>query len=166
MAHARGDRPRWLPAVGHSDAHRDPDVIGLPQTVVLADDLSRHALQDGIRAGRVWIAESADLDLSFDVSGPHGEHAGIGERLTVPATAPVTVRLTVSGAPGCTASFHTDQGRLHSAAIPPGGTTALTWVTSPARAAYVRAEIRHPATDPGTPGRMAALTNPVFLEAG
>ncbi|MEU3712794.1 CehA/McbA family metallohydrolase [Streptomyces catenulae] len=163
VAHARGDRPRWLPAVGHSDAHRDPDVIGLPQTVVLADDLSRHALQDGIRAGRVWIAESADIDLSFDVSGARGEHAGIGGHLLLDGGAAATARLTVSGAPGCTATFHTDQGTLHSAPIPPGGPATLTWTTSAERAAYVRAEVRHPADSPGTPGRMAALTNPVFL---
>lgn len=49
----------WIPAMGGSDAHRDPDVVGLPQTVVLADDLSRPAIQDGIRAGRCYVAESA-----------------------------------------------------------------------------------------------------------
>ncbi|MFI7099876.1 CehA/McbA family metallohydrolase [Streptomyces sp. NPDC050161] len=165
-AHTRGERAGWLPAVGHSDAHRDPDVVGLPQTVVLADDLSRRALQDGIRAGRVWIAESAAVDLSFSVSGPRGEHAGIGERLALPGTTPVAVRLTVSGAPGCTVTLHTDQGVLHTAPLPPSGSGTVDWSTAPDRAAYVRAEIRHPATTDGLPGRPAALTNPVFLGRG
>ncbi|WP_030415579.1 CehA/McbA family metallohydrolase [Streptomyces sp. NRRL S-1448] len=163
VAHARG-RGDWLPAVGHSDAHRDPDVVGLPQTVVLADDLSRRALQDGIRAGRVWIAESSKIGLSFSVTGERGEHAGIGERLRLSGASGVTARLKVSGAPGCTVSFVTDQGRLHSAALPASGADTVTWRTTPDHAAYIRAEVRHPATTPGLPGPMAALTNPVFLD--
>ncbi|GAU67452.1 Syd protein [Streptomyces sp. NBRC 110611] len=155
-------RAAWLPAVGHSDAHRGPDIIGLPQTVVLADDLSRRALHDGIRAGRVWIAESSKVGLSFSVTGERGEHAGIGERLEVPGTTKVMARLTVSGVPGCTASFHTDQGRLHSSPLPPSGESTVTWQTTPDNAAYIRAEVRHPTT-PGLPGPMAAMTNPVFL---
>ncbi|WP_107116454.1 CehA/McbA family metallohydrolase [Streptomyces sp. NRRL F-4489] len=163
VAHARGGGA-WLPAVGHSDAHRDPDVVGLPQAVVLADDLSRRALQDGIRAGRVWIAESSRIDLSFAVTGGRGAHAGIGERIRLPGTAPVTARLTVSGAPGCTVSFVTDQGTRHTAPLPPSGAATVTWHTTPDNAAYIRAEIRHPPTTPGLPGPMAALTNPVFLD--
>ncbi|MFF8371346.1 CehA/McbA family metallohydrolase [Streptomyces lydicus] len=158
--HGRGD---WLPAVGHSDAHRDPDVVGLPQTVVLADDLSRRALQDGIRAGRVWIAESSKVDLAFSVTGERGEHAGIGERLAVPDTTQVTARLKVTGAPGCTVSFVTDQGRLYTAPLPPSGEGTVSWQTTPAYAAYIRAEVRHPASTAGLPGPMAAMTNPVFL---
>ncbi|MFD7661857.1 CehA/McbA family metallohydrolase [Streptomyces sp. NPDC059788] len=164
VAHAHGRGPR-LPAVGHSDAHRDPDVIGLPQTVVLAGDLSREAILSGIRAGRVWIAESSSLDLAFTASGPKGEHAGIGGRLPVDDSARATVRLTVSGAPpGSTIRLLTDQGQRFTTPVPDTGTT--TWHTTPANAAYVRAEIRHPATTPGVPGTMAAMTNPVFLGRG
>lgn len=131
--------------------------------MVLADDLSRRALQDGIRAGRVWIAESSKVDLAFSVTGERGEHAGIAERLAVPRTAKVTARLTVSGAPGCAVSFITDQGKLYSTPLPPSGTGTVTWQTTPDYAAYIRAEVRHPATTPGLPGPMAAMTNPVFL---
>ncbi|MFE0191388.1 CehA/McbA family metallohydrolase [Streptomyces sp. NPDC058989] len=162
VAHAQG-RADWLPAVGHSDAHRDPDVVGLPQTVVLADDLSRRALQDGIRSGRVWIAESSKVDLAFSVTGERGEHAGIGERLEVSRTTRVTARLKVSGTPGCTVSFVTDQGRLYTTPLPPSGEGTVTWQTTPDYAAYIRAEVRHPQTTAGLPGPMAAMTNPVFL---
>ena len=54
-----------------------------PQTVVLADDLTREAIQEGIRAGRSYVAESKTVSLSFSASGSKGEHAGIGERLKV-----------------------------------------------------------------------------------
>lgn len=162
VAHARGRGGR-LPAVGHSDAHRDPDVVGLPQTVVLADDLTRQAIQDGITAGRVWIAESAEVDLALSAGAERGEHAGIGERLPVARASRVVVRLEVTGAPGCTVALVTDQGVRHTAALPASGAGTVEWRTTPDNAAYVRAEVRHAPTTPGVPGPMAALTNPVFL---
>ncbi|MGW0612814.1 CehA/McbA family metallohydrolase [Streptomyces sp. NPDC002788] len=154
----------WIPAMGSSDAHRAPDAVGSPQTVVLADDLTREAIQSGIRAGRSYIAESARVALSFRASGGRGEHAGIGERLTVGRDTPVTVRLEVTGAPRCTVRFVTDQGVLHtSAPLPVSGSGAVEWRTTPSYAAYVRAELRHEAAAGPLPGPLAAFTNPIFL---
>lgn len=157
-----------IPALGNSDAHAEPQAVGLPQTVVLAEELSRPALLEGIKAGRSYITESSGISLSFTASGPRGEHAGIGERLKVRPEAEVTVRLEVSGAPaGATARFLTDQGEMFAS---PVTKEALEWRTTASLAAYVRAEIRHrpPVGSPeGLPGAMAAMTNPVWLgEAG
>ncbi|WP_073497683.1 CehA/McbA family metallohydrolase [Actinacidiphila paucisporea] len=161
----RGDG-HWIPAMGNSDAHRDPDVVGLPQTVVLADGLDRHALQAGIRAGRSWIAENADVQLSLTASGPHGEHAGIGDRLAVVPDAVVTVTLTVSGVPADSLlRLVSDEGQVLAAALPASGT--VSWQTTASLAAYVRAEVRHPApagTPAGIPGPAAAITNPIWLD--
>ncbi|MFD7441824.1 CehA/McbA family metallohydrolase [Streptomyces sp. NPDC059909] len=164
VASARSGK-RWTPAMGSSDAHRDPDPVGTPQTVVLADDLTREAILDGIRAGRSYVAESAAVSLSFSASGPRGQHAGIGERLRVDADDPVTVRLEVTGAPGRTARIVTDQGVLHTATLPAEGTGTVEWHTTAAYAAYVRAEVRHAPVVPvpGLPGPLSAFTNPVFL---
>lgn len=168
----RADRP-WVPAMGNSDAHRDPQVIGLPHNVVLAADLTRDQILAGLRDGRSWIAESATVQLEFTATG-HGRQAGIGERLTVPATAPVDVRLAVSGVPNGTVRFLTDEGQLHQESLPASGSGTVTWRTTASLAAYVRAEVRHPKAD-GTPGKgnamgpdlpwgpMAALTNPILL---
>ncbi|MFB7932820.1 CehA/McbA family metallohydrolase [Streptomyces sp. NPDC056039] len=154
----------WIPAMGSSDAHRDPDPVGSPQTVVLADDLTRRAIQEGIRAGRSYVAESARLALSFQVSGGRGEHAGIGGRLRVDRDTPVTVRLEVTGAPRCTVRLVTDQGVLHtSAPLPVAGAGVVEWRTTPSYAAYVRAEVRHEAAAGPLPGALAAFTNPIFL---
>ncbi|GGU04431.1 CehA/McbA family metallohydrolase [Streptomyces coeruleorubidus] len=154
----------WIPAMGSSDAHRDPDPVGRPQTVVLADDLTRRAIQEGIRAGRSYVAESAKVELSFRASGARGEHAGIGERLRVDRDTPVTVRLEVTGAPRCTVRFVTDQGVLHtSAPLPVSGSGVVEWRTTPSYAAYVRAELRHEAATGPVPGALAAFTNPIFL---
>ncbi|MFE1426948.1 CehA/McbA family metallohydrolase [Streptomyces fungicidicus] len=154
----------WIPAMGSSDAHRDPDAVGLPQTVVLADDLTREAVLDGIRAGRSYVAESAGVSLAFTASGGRGEHAGIGERLRVDDDTPVTVRLEVEGAPRCTVRFVTDQGVLHTGApLPVSGSGVLEWRTTPSYAAYVRAELRHETAAGPLPGALAGFTNPIFL---
>ncbi|MFF9170495.1 MULTISPECIES: CehA/McbA family metallohydrolase [unclassified Streptomyces] len=154
----------WIPAMGNSDAHRDPDPVGMPQTVVLADDLTRDAIQEGIRAGRSYVAESARVALSFGASGGRGRHAGIGERLEVDRDTPVIVRLEVTGAPRCTVRFVTDQGVLFtSAPLPVTGSGVVEWRTTPSYAAYVRAELRHEAAAGPLPGALAAFTNPVFL---
>ncbi|MFH9352801.1 CehA/McbA family metallohydrolase [Kitasatospora sp. NPDC017646] len=165
----------WLPAMGNSDAHSDPQVIGLPHNVVLAEDLTRDAVLDGLRAGRSWLAESAAVKLDLTATG-NGRQAGIGEELTVPADAPVDVRLTVSGVPGGTARLITDEGQMHQESLPADGSGTVVWRTTASLAAYVRAEVRHPRAD-GTPGKgnsmggdlpwgpMAALTNPIVLRA-
>ncbi|MFD5948214.1 CehA/McbA family metallohydrolase [Streptomyces collinus] len=154
----------WIPAMGSSDAHRSPDAVGSPQTVVLADDLTREAVQQGIRAGRSYVAESARVTLSLRASGGRGEDAGIGERLTVGRDTPVTVRLEVTGAPRCTVRLVTDQGVVHTGApLPVTGSGVVEWRTTPSYAAYVRAELRHEAAAGPVPGVLAAFTNPVFL---
>lgn len=154
---------RWTPAVGGSDAHRDPDPVGAPQTVVLADDLTRAAVLDGIRAGRCWIAAGKDVALTLSATGGRGRQAGIGGRLRVGDDTPVTVRAEVAGVPGCTVRLVTDQGVLHTAAVPASGSGTVEWRTTPRNATYVRAEVRHAPSVPGLPGAPAALTNPVFL---
>jgi predicted metal-dependent phosphoesterase TrpH len=160
----RGDG-HWIPAMGNSDAHRDPDVVGLPQTVVLADGLDRASLQTGIKAGTSWIAESSAVRLSFTAAGPRGEHAGIGERLGTAPDALVTVRLEVGGAPAdAVVRLLTDEGQTVGVPLPASG--VVEWTTSAQVSAYVRAEVRHPAPEggvPGLPGPAAALTNPIWL---
>jgi hypothetical protein len=163
VASVRG-KGQWLPAMGNSDAHRDPDPVGSPQTVVLADDLTREAIQDGIRAGRSYIAESKNVMMTFTASGGRAQQAGIGERLEVDADTPVTVRLEVSGAPRCTVRFVTDEGvLLTSDPLPVSGSGVVEWQTTPSYAAYVRAELRHEAAAGPVPGALAGLTNPIFL---
>ncbi|TXS40955.1 phosphoesterase [Streptomyces sp. uw30] len=164
VASTRDKGRDWIPAMGNSDAHRSPDPVGSPQTVVLADDLTREAIQEGIRAGRSYIAESKNVSLTFTASGGRAEQAGIGERLEVGPKTPVTVRLEVSGAPRCVVRFVTDQGVLFtSAPLPVTGSGVVEWRTTPSYAAYVRAELRHEAAVGPLPGALAAFTNPIFL---
>jgi hypothetical protein len=145
----------WIPAVGGSDAHTESQVIGRPHNVVHATDLTRRAILDAVRAGRVWIAESAAVNLAFTAVGG-GRRAGIGHRLTVADDAPVTVTLTVTGAAGAAVRFVTDQGVRVTGALPATGSGTVTWTTTPRNARYVRAEVSRPDS-------VVALTNPIFL---
>ncbi|MHC5263462.1 CehA/McbA family metallohydrolase [Streptomyces sp. UC4497] len=155
-------RTGWIPAMGNSDAHRDPDRVGGPQTVVLADDLTREAIQAGIKAGHSYVAESSSVELTFTATGGKGEVAGIGERLPVAPDTPVTITLKAKAPTDCTLHLVTDQGTLFTSA--PGAPSA-TWTTTASYASYARAEIRHTPTTQGLPGPLAAFTNPIFLGA-
>ncbi|MFJ2744306.1 CehA/McbA family metallohydrolase [Streptomyces sp. NPDC087440] len=154
---------RWTPAMGNSDAHRDPDRVGLPQTVVLADSLSREGILSGLREGRSYVAESSGLvvDLTVTEVRGGGRTATLGGRLELAPDARVAVRLRVEGAAaGCTSRLVTDQG-----AVCGGAAAGLDWTTTASYASYIRAEVRHPGAGAGLPGPLAAFTNPIFLQA-
>lgn len=153
---------RWIPAVANSDAHREPQVIGLPHNVVLASDLERRAVLRGLRLGRLWMAESAAVQLALTAAAA-GRSAGIGGRLRVRPDEPVSVRLEVRGAPGHLVRLLTDLGQVLETRLPDGAPGTVDWTTTPQRSAYVRAEVRRPEPTPTTPDTMVALTNPVFL---
>jgi hypothetical protein len=181
---AAGSGGAWLPAVGNSDFHGEPQVIGLPHNVVYADGLDRRSILDGVRAGRLWIAESAAVELSFTAAvqagaaiagvaiagaaiagAESGRSAGVGERLAVPHDVPITVTLAVAGTPGGVVRLVTDEGERLLAPLPPGGAGTVSWTTTPRNARYVRAEVRRPQHTETTRDTMVALTNPIFLGA-
>jgi hypothetical protein len=154
----------WPVAVGGSDAHREPEVIGLPRNVVLADGLDRGAILEGMRAGRLWIAESGAIEVSFGAS-TGGRSAGIGERLAVEPGDAASVRLQARGAGGCVARLCTDVGTVLQAPLGDDDRAVVTWTTTASASAYVRAEVRRPGPAPTAAGAMVALTNPVFLHS-
>jgi hypothetical protein len=140
--------------MGNSDAHLEGQ-IGTPHTVVLAEELSTDALLAGIRAGRSWIAESAAIDLTLEVSAGD-RSAGVGEWLETGGR-PAVVRVGVRGVPAGTVGFHTDRGKVHREPLPSDESGTVVWRTTAEESAFVRIEVRHPE------GHMAALTNPVIL---
>ncbi|MFH8586516.1 CehA/McbA family metallohydrolase [Streptomyces celluloflavus] len=145
---------RWRPVMGNSDTHLAGQ-IGIPHTVVFAEELSTRAILAGIRAGRSWIAESATVELSLTATaGERG--AEVGEHLKTFGEQ-VAVRVRLRGVRSATVSFHTDRGEVHRAALPDRGTGVAEWFTTAQESAFVRIEIRHPH------GHMAAFTNPIIL---
>jgi hypothetical protein len=159
---AAGRAGRWLPAVGSSDFHGGDDTVGLAQTVVRAEALSREAILAGVRAGHSYLTGSSEVEVEFSARGAGGV-AGIGDRLNVPENAPVTLHVTVRGVPDGFVRFVTDKGAV--AQVEPGSDGSATWNTTAAASHYVRVEVRrpHPAMTHFEP--MVALTNPIFLDA-
>ncbi|GAB2753261.1 CehA/McbA family metallohydrolase [Nocardioides pakistanensis] len=165
---------RYVPVVGSSDSHRPDQPVGLPQTVVLADTLSTGALVRSLKAGRAWLAESADVHLDFIVSGPSGE-ATCGGRLPAGAGDTVRARVDVQGVPGCVATLVGPTGPLASVPADAEGEVALELTLPAAAARFLRVEVRRPGsvdqppTDPtqdAVGSAMVALTNPVFVDLG
>ncbi|MFI9358788.1 CehA/McbA family metallohydrolase [Streptomyces lydicus] len=144
----------WRPAMGNSDTHLEGQ-IGIPHTVVFAEELSTKAILAGIRSGRSWIAESAAVEMSFTAHA-EGRIAGVGERLATHG-GQVEVRAAVRGVPAASVSFHTDRGEVHRASLPSDGAGVVQWRTTAEDSAFVRIEVRHPN------GNVAALTNPIIL---
>lgn len=145
---------RWRPAIGNSDAHLKGQ-IGIPHTVVAAEEFTPHAILTGIRAGRCWIAGSADVRLTFTATAAD-RGAGIGDRLATDG-APTIAHVQVHGVPAGAVSFHTEKGVAHRTELPNAGSGDVQWQTNAAESGFVRIEVRH------SNGRMAALSNPIIL---
>jgi hypothetical protein len=145
-----------LVATGGSDAHRPPDQVGQPQTVVWAERLAVAELVAGLRAGRCWLARSAQVGLDFEAAAGD-RRAGVGKRLAGRRGEEVKVRLRVTGAPGAVASLHGRDGTVHAAGLGASGT--LEFQTVLGATPWLRAEVRQP------DGGLLALTNPIWLAA-
>jgi hypothetical protein len=144
----------WRPAMGSSDTHLEGQ-IGIPHTVVFAEELSTEAILAAIRSGRSWIAESLDVEVAF-TANVDGRVAGVGERLTTHGGR-VEVQAAVQGVPSAAVGFHTDRGKVHCVTLPGDAAGVVQWHTTAEESAFVRIEVRH------SNGHVAALTNPIIL---
>jgi hypothetical protein len=147
---------RALVATGGSDAHRPGDQLGHPQTVVEVERLAQAEVVAAIRAGRCWLASSAQVELDF-VAVADGRVAGIGQHLPGSQGEPVRVRLRAAGAPAAVATLHGQDGTVHAAPLGVGAAGTLEWETRLGTTSWLRAELRQP------DGALVALTNPIWL---
>ncbi|MEV6833814.1 CehA/McbA family metallohydrolase [Streptomyces sp. NPDC051133] len=154
---------RRIPAVGNSDTHFAPgDVVGLPQTVVHATSLSRAAVLDGVRHGRSYLAESAQVTLNL-TARCGGRQAGPGDSLPVSFSDPVEVTVTVTGAPGTILALHTEWGPMLATTVGGDGHGRLDWHGWGIASVFARAEVRRPEPGSSTLDQMVALSNPVWF---
>jgi hypothetical protein len=161
---------RFTPAVGNSDSHHSGQVVGLPQTVYRADALSTAAILDALRGGHCWIAESSAVGLTFEAHGATtltntGES---GDTVALVGGEQLACHLDVTVVPGTVGQLIGPAGVIAGAIAAGDGHLVVDAAVDAAEAAFVRAEVRRPATlpdDPTTPqtgAPMVALTNPVF----
>jgi hypothetical protein len=152
----------WVPAVGNSDAHHPDHVVGLPHNVVLAEGLTSRRLMEGFTAVRNWIAESAQVQLTFQATDGV-RVASMGEALTTGTGTTVTIELTVSGAPATSVRLLDQSGPQWIQLVDASGSATVRWTTQTRYSRWVRAEVRRPVATATTADSMVALTNPVFL---
>ena len=87
----------------------------------------------------------------------------MGEVLTTSTGTPVTIELTVSGAPGTSVRLFDQSGPQWIQPVDATGSATVKWTTQTRYSRWVRAEVRRPVATATTPDSMVALTNPVFL---
>lgn len=149
-----------ITAVGSSDSHGPHQPIGRPHTVVYAEELSAPGLVDALRRGRCYLAESSDITVSLTCA-VGDTAAGSGEILVATEDDAVTIRGTVTGAPGTTVAIITDTGCIARAAIDGSAVGEVTWTGPAADFRFALIEVRHNSRTRMRP--MAALTNPVWI---
>lgn len=147
---ARGYR---VPLTCGSDAHEGGPSFapGVPKIYVYARKLSRAAILDGIRAGRVVVSSGPALRLDAragEQTGGPGETLPAQGPLTIEATvaeltAPAQLRLIGNGAVLAAHELHADGTYRHVIARPASG--------------WYRAELR------GLDGAMLAMTSPLYV---
>lgn len=99
-----------VPAIGGSDNHHGawpvshPDSVGIPTTVVYAQDLSVPAILDGIRSGHVFIdlTGSHDRMLEMTATPPAQGSVMMGDTLRAPPGSDVEITIHVVGCSGWT----------------------------------------------------------------
>ncbi|MGA8257361.1 MAG: CehA/McbA family metallohydrolase [Nocardioides sp.] len=160
---------RFVPAVGTSDSHNVDQTVGEAQTVLRLPTLSTAAVVDAVRHGHGWLAESAEVGLTFDAHLGQ-RSASCGERLKAGPADLVDVRLRVTGVPTCLAQVIGPAGPLAGGTTASDGSLTLSVRVPVGLTPFVRAEVRRldaaPVVNPleGVPGLpMVALTNPIFL---
>jgi hypothetical protein len=162
----------YVPAVGNSDSHHSGQVVGLPQTVYRLDTLSSAAVVDAARGGHCWIAESAQVGLTFTATGTGGTttEGGPGDTVTLTAGEQLACQVEVTGVPGTLGQLIGSSGVLDWAFADNAGSITMDTNVDPAEG-FARVEVRRvpPTTDPTAyPAQapMVALTNPVFCVTG
>ncbi len=110
-----------IPAIGGSDNHHGawpvshPDSVGIPTTVVYAQDLSVPAILDGIRYGHVFIDLTGSHDRMLEMTAAAAQKAVMmGDTLRASGGSPVQITVHVVGCSGWTLKL-SDNGHDNSA---------------------------------------------------
>ena len=157
---------RRVIAVGGSDRHQGSVsgaqallAVGQPTTWVYAPELSVRGILAGLRAGRVCVSNSpTGPRVDLEVETEEGRRVNMGGELALAPAEPVTVRVRVWGAAGCSLRLLAN-GETHDRIPITSEDAIVAWRLVPAFG-YVRAQVETP--EPET-FALTALSNPVWL---
>jgi hypothetical protein len=146
-----------MTAIGGSDTHHPPSLIGKPTTLVKASTLSQAAIAESIRRHRVYIVDDPSMEIDFTVQGEDGVLAQIGETVEAEhfegeARAKLAVRGFEQG--NTTACFVSEEGYVRNE------TVAGEAITLPVEAGsrFLRVELRN------STNSLVGMTNPIYFE--
>jgi hypothetical protein len=151
---------RRITAIASSDSHRPEAPIGQPTTHVAASVLSRAALLEAIRQGRVYLTgKAAGPVINFEAGATNGKRrprwtTGDEIRLNAPGTIRFFIN-TKAAPPGATLSLISDGQVKTNINAKPSGEPQVIEIEC-LRDSYYRLEVRD------SKGIMLALTNPIY----
>ncbi len=155
-----------LTAIGGSDNHDAEDTpdhrspIGLPTTVIYAENLSQAALLDGLKKGRVFIDMGVGADRLLDLKATYAKKSAVmGESLAVPAGGDVLVEVNVNGMSGSQLEVILNGDTQENPISVKEDHAHITLHVSPkaSGAQWVRANIRNPS------GNIEMISNPIYF---
>lgn len=150
---------RRVLAVGGSDAHREPDRVGLPQTVVHAPELSHAGILEGLRSGRVFVARDHELGahpVVRDRDSPE-LRAEPGDELRHSDLVAPYLEVSTIGAGDCGITVHSARGIVGRASSTADGGPAEIDLRSAPLDSFLRVEVRDSNATP------LVLSNPVWV---
>jgi len=156
-----------LTGIGGSDNH-DADytpetrsAIGHPTTVVYAQNLSEHAILDGIRAGHVFVDVEGSADRSMEFTAEAGQqNASMGDTLRSPTGEHVLFHLKLhsldDAVPELIVDGNIEKFTDHSSADGGGSEYTFSYVSDGQRH-WLRVNVR------SADGKLLLLGNPIYL---
>lgn len=142
-----------MTAIGGSDTHHPPSLIGKPTTLVKTKTLSQASIVEGIKNRRVYIVDGPGMEIDFTVQG-EGVYAQVGDIVDVEGSS-VEAKLLATGFTNVTACFVTEEGYVHNETVTDDEAISLP-VEAGTR--FLRAEIRN------STNSLVAMTNPIYFE--
>lgn len=143
-----------MTAIGGSDTHHPPSLIGKPTTLVKTTTLSQAAITEGIKNRRVYIVDGPGMEIDFSVQG-EGLYAQIGDIVDAESfEGSVEATLLATGFTNVTACFVTEEGYVHNETV----TEEAIVLPVEAGVRFLRAEIRN------STNSLMAMTNPIYFE--
>lgn len=148
-----------MTAIGGSDTHNPPSMIGKPTTLVKASTLSQAAISEAIRNHRVYIVDDPSMEVDFTVQQGGAVLAQIGDVVGAESFeegGEVEATLVVSGFEqgNTTACFVSEEGYVRNETV--GGEVITLPVEAGSR--FLRVELRN------STNSLVGMTNPIYFE--
>lgn len=143
-----------MTAIGGSDTHNPPSMIGKPTTYVKGRTLSSASIVEGVKRRRSYTVDSPEMEINFTVQGD-GVHAQVGDIVKTGKPA-LEARLVTVGMNGLQASWVSESGYLHNETVIDGSANVFELDQEHE---FLRVEIRN------SNGTLMGFTNPIYFES-